>query len=318
MCTEAHFEGKNLSNKTKFPLNVLGWEPQVVRNYRELQTRLSKLHSICANDHSEENQNSLETTVFYHFRNKGRKISDFRQSLLCTVGKTAFCVCRAQFWYVLWTILRSWTFLVSEQEIFGNSTQKFWLCFFQNCILRVKTIFLSKNLYLKKLFIFFVFLKFNKKKSGFSRRKFGTVVQTAFYVCKQWFFWGERNFPKVNIFCIFSGLRAENVSTFGQVFFCTVVETAFGVFSAPFWCLFEQFSHLAPFRYLSINCLELWSKTSETFVKLLSTCTDEYFEEKLVFANKVVLFYDFWTLGIIKRTNGGKRIAARLSDLTTT
>ena len=87
-----------------------------------------------------------QKTVFYHFRNKGRKIFDFRQSLLCTVGKTAFCVCRGHFWYVFWTLFISWTFLISEQEIFGSSTQKSWLCFFQNSILRVKTIFLSKKL----------------------------------------------------------------------------------------------------------------------------------------------------------------------------
>ena len=146
MCTEAHFEGKNLSNKTIFPLNFLGCEPQIVRNYRNFPTSLSKPHSICAIDHCEENRNSLENTVFYHFRNKGRKIFDFRQSLLCTVGKTAFCVCRGHFWYVFWTLFISWTFLISEQEIFGSSTQKSWLCFFQNSILRVKTIFLSKKL----------------------------------------------------------------------------------------------------------------------------------------------------------------------------
>ena len=108
---------------------------------------------------------------FFSLPNKGRKIFDLRQSLLCTVGKTAFCVCRGQFWNVFWIPLISWTFLISEQEIFGNSTQKFWLCFSQDCILRVKTIFSSKKFDFRKLFIFLSFWNLIKKNFGLFTEK---------------------------------------------------------------------------------------------------------------------------------------------------
>ena len=56
----------------------------------------------------------------------------------------------------------------------------------------------------------------------------------------------------------------------------------------------------------------------EAFVKMPSTCTEEEIEKKLVFGEMFLLFHDFWTLGIIKRILGGRRISAQLSDLTST
>ena len=67
-----------------------------------------------------------------------------------------------------------------------------------------------------------------------------------------------------------------------------------------------SFQHL-----LGIRATFVWNfggKTSEKFFKLPSICTDECFEEKLVFAEKHFIFFDFLTLGTQERTFGGKEI----------
>ena len=92
------------------------------------------------------------------------------------------------------------------------------------------------------------------------------------------------------------------------MFFWTVFETAIWASSAPLWYLFWTIYYLTTFRDLSTNCSEFWGKNFGTIVKLPSMCTDEYFEERMLFANKVQLLFGSWTLGLIKRTFPGKKI----------
>ena len=105
MCTECDFEAGILSNKTKILMNFLGCEPQFVRVYRKLLTRLSETHSSCTVDHFEENENSLEKIIFHLSRIERPNIFDCRQSFLCFVLKSAFCVSKGPFWYVFWSFL---------------------------------------------------------------------------------------------------------------------------------------------------------------------------------------------------------------------
>ena len=79
----------------------------------------------------------------------------------------------------------------------------------------------------------------------------------------------------------------------------------------------EQFSLLAPFRYLSNKRLVFWNKNFETIFKLPSTCTDEYIEVKMVFEENVSFFL---LLDFRQNTTHFRRMksSARFSELTFT
>ena len=122
------------------------------------------------------------------------------------------------------------------------------------------------------------------------------------------FFWWEWKIPKDTFFITFPDLEQK---TFWLLAKClsallSKLHYASSVYHSDVFS--EQFSLLAPFRCLSNKNLEFWSKGFEAIVKIASTCTDEHNEMKLVFGQKFLLFFDFWTLGIIKRIFGGKKV----------
>ena len=124
--------------------------------------------------------------------------------------------------------------------------------------------------------------------------------------------------PEDIVFITFPDLEQKTFWFLAKCFSTLLSKLHFASSVNHFDVFSEHFPLLTNVRCLSTKILDFWIKGFETIVKMVSTCTDEHNEMKLLFGEKFLLFYDFWSLGIIKRTLGGKRNSAHLSDLAST
>ena len=132
-------------------------------------------------------------------------------------------------------------------------------------------------------------------------------------------FWEERNFPKDKFFFRnISRLRAENVFSFSELFAALMSKLQLAYpedHSVTFSELSLDFEHL---RDMSSNCWEFLLKNFSTVnSKLHSSCTDEHFEQKLLF-EFFSAFCHFWNLIKKKFRAFDGELSARLPTLPST
>ena len=130
-------------------------------------------------------------------------------------------------------------------------------------------------------------------------------------------FWEERKFPKdKNFFETFPDL-AENVLNFSEVFSALLSKLHLAYPEDHSDTFFEFCLAFEPFRDVSSKCGEIQLKNFSTvFSKLLSSCTDEHVEQKLVLDFfKLSVTFGFWAKKI--RAFDGE-LSARLSTLPST
>ena len=135
----------------------------------------------------------------------------------------------------------------------------------------------------------------SEKCSNNWRKVVRTVVKTAFYL-KKWSFWTEKILS--NFFFNKSGLRAEKVLLW-QILFSELLSKTQTPFPEHLFDFFlEQFSDF-------LGQFEFWVRNVwKVIAKLHSKCTDEYFEQILVFEKQFYCFSnEFWTLGKKKKSD---------------
>ena len=148
--------------------------------------------------------------------------------------------------------------------------------------------------------VFEIFLSFLSL-LGFNQKKFGLLTENFRHGCPHCFLrmytivWFEEkeNSRRIDVFYVFSGLRAENILNLSEIFSALLSKLHLAYPEDHSDTFSEFFLDFDPFRDVSSKCWEFHLKTFGTvFSKLHSSCTDEYFEQKLLFE----FFFSFQSL----------------------
>jgi len=153
---------------------------------------LSELPSTRLNEHIDESNFFLKTSFF---RTLNEIFSDFWQLFLSRVVKIVFYEFSRTIWwkkYFFGNFFIFWTL----SEIFSDFRQNFILQSFQNCLLRVHTNTLMKNIFSEKILRFLSDFERNLiwLSANFNRK----VFKTVFHVFGKQF--DEIDFPELSLF----------------------------------------------------------------------------------------------------------------------